>query len=106
MIGLGRASELLMLGERIDSERALEFGIANRVVPDAELDGAVAGYVKRLLEAEPGALATTKDLLGRSTEGFGATRLGHWADSLLMSRSDFRAYSAGFRGHRRPALKR
>ena len=105
MIGLGRASELLMLGERIDSERALEFGIANRVVPDGDLDSAVDGYVERLLTAEPGALATTKDLIGRSSDTFGATRLGRWADSLLMSRSEFRDYSAGFRGHRRPAAR-
>jgi enoyl-CoA hydratase/carnithine racemase len=102
MIGLGRASELLMLGERIDSERALEFGIANRVVPDPELDLAVAAYVDRLLLAEPRALATTKDLLSRSSDGFASPRLGRWADSLLMSRSDFRDYSAGFRGRRRP----
>lgn len=105
MIGLGRASELLMLGERIDSERALEYGIANRVVPDADLDGAVAGYVERLLEADPGALATTKDLLELSSESFSAGRLGRWADSLLMSRDDFRDYSAGFRGQRRPASR-
>jgi enoyl-CoA hydratase/carnithine racemase len=105
MIGLGRALELLMLGERIDSERALEFGIANRVVPDAELDAAVAVYVDRLLEAEPSALATTKDLLGRSSESLSPNRLGHWAESPLMSRDDFRVYSAGFRGHRRPATR-
>jgi enoyl-CoA hydratase/carnithine racemase len=106
VIGLGRASELLMLGERIDSETALEFGIANRVVPDARLDSTIAGYVERLLAAEPGALAMTKELLGRSSDGAASPRLARWTGSLLMTRSDFRDYSAGFRGHRRPALRR
>ena len=103
MIGLGRASELLMLGERVDSERALEFGLANRVVPDSQLDVAVAEYAARLLDSDPGALATTKGLLGRAFEASPATRLSRWADGLLMSRADFRDYSAGFRGRRRPA---
>jgi len=93
-----------MFGERIDSERALEFGIANRVVPDVELDAAVAAYADRLLATDPRALATTKDLLDRSGEGIGP-RTG-WTDSLLMSRAEFRDYSAGFRGRRRPASPR
>jgi enoyl-CoA hydratase/carnithine racemase len=105
LIGLGRATELLMFGERIDSERALEFGIANRVVPDVELDAAVAAYADRLLATDSRALATTKDLLDRSGEGFGP-RTGGWTDSLLMSRAEFRDYSAGFRGLRRPASPR
>ena len=101
MIGLGRASELLLLGERIDSEQALEYGLANRVVPDRDLEGEVAAYAERLLAADADALATTKRLLGG--DALAGPRLGGWTRSLLMSRADFRDYSAGFRGHRRPA---
>src|SRR5919204_548546 len=41
LVGLGRATELLMLGGRISSAEALGMGLANRVVPDGELDEAV-----------------------------------------------------------------
>ena len=37
LIGPARAAELAMLGETVDSARALELGIVNRIVPDAEL---------------------------------------------------------------------
>ena len=42
IVGLSRARQLLMLGERIDSEQMLEWGIAHwRVADDAVLDEAV-----------------------------------------------------------------
>ena len=43
IVGLSRARQLLMLGERIDSEQMVEWGIAHwRVADDAVLDEAVA----------------------------------------------------------------
>jgi enoyl-CoA hydratase/carnithine racemase len=43
-IGRKRAMELLLTGEMIDAATALDWGLVNRVVPVAELDGAVAHY--------------------------------------------------------------
>ena len=43
LIGPARAAELTMLGETVDAARALELGIVNRVVPDAELAGRSRG---------------------------------------------------------------
>ena len=37
--------EIMLLGERFDARRALGVGLVNRVVPAAELDGAVAAIV-------------------------------------------------------------
>src|SRR5438132_467529 len=34
VVGLGRASELLLLGDRIDADRAVQIGLATRVVDD------------------------------------------------------------------------
>ena len=39
MIGLGRATELLMLGDRIDADEALAIGLATRVVEDEVFAG-------------------------------------------------------------------
>jgi 2-(1,2-epoxy-1,2-dihydrophenyl)acetyl-CoA isomerase len=58
--GHARAFEMAFLGERIPAARALEWGLVNRVVPDAELDEAVSSVAARLCAASPGALATMK----------------------------------------------
>lgn len=47
-IGRVRASELMLLGERLPAARALEWGLINRVVPDAELADASLALAQRL----------------------------------------------------------
>ena len=37
LVGRGRASELMLLSEKVDATRCLAMGIFNRVVPDADL---------------------------------------------------------------------
>jgi enoyl-CoA hydratase/carnithine racemase len=44
-IGRKRAMQMLLTGETIDALTALDWGLVNRVVPAAELDGAVAELV-------------------------------------------------------------
>src|SRR5438270_1820223 len=50
MIGMGRATEALLLGGKISSQQALAWGLASRVVADDKLDAAVADQVARLME--------------------------------------------------------
>jgi 2-(1,2-epoxy-1,2-dihydrophenyl)acetyl-CoA isomerase len=47
-VGMARASELAMLGERLSAERALEWGLINRVVADEELPAETASLAARL----------------------------------------------------------
>src|ERR671929_806647 len=47
-VGLARASEMALLGERVPARRALEWGLINRVVPDAQLADEVAALRDRL----------------------------------------------------------
>ena len=47
-VGMARASELSMLGERLPAQRALEWGLINRVVPDASLAAETAALGARL----------------------------------------------------------
>jgi 2-(1,2-epoxy-1,2-dihydrophenyl)acetyl-CoA isomerase len=47
-VGIARASELSMLGERLGAARALEWGLINRVVPDERLQEEVDGLAARL----------------------------------------------------------
>ncbi len=62
-IGVSAARELFLTGERFDAARAAAIGLLHRVVPESELDAAVAGRVKELLQAAPGAVAAAKALI-------------------------------------------
>jgi 2-(1,2-epoxy-1,2-dihydrophenyl)acetyl-CoA isomerase len=62
LIGPARAAELTMLGETVDSVRALQLGIVNRVVPDAELAAAASDLATRLARG-PRSVGLTKRAL-------------------------------------------
>ncbi len=47
-IGIARATELAMLGERLPARTALEWGLINRVVSDGELAGAAGQLAERM----------------------------------------------------------
>jgi 2-(1,2-epoxy-1,2-dihydrophenyl)acetyl-CoA isomerase len=59
-VGMARATELAMLGERLPAERALEWGLINRVVPGPRLGDATAALAKRLAEGPTRSYAGTK----------------------------------------------
>jgi enoyl-CoA hydratase/carnithine racemase len=62
-IGHVRAYEMFALGETVPASRALEWGLANRVVPLAELDAEVIALAQRLARQPAGALIATKRLM-------------------------------------------
>jgi methylglutaconyl-CoA hydratase len=62
-VGEKNCRELFLTGERIDAQKALQFGLANQVVPADELDKAVDELVKQLSNSGPNALAMCKKLL-------------------------------------------
>jgi 2-(1,2-epoxy-1,2-dihydrophenyl)acetyl-CoA isomerase len=69
LVGPGRALELLMLGERVEAARALELGLANRVVSAAELSRESIALAKRLAEGPPLALAAIKQATRAAMSG-------------------------------------
>ena len=68
LIGWGRTRELLLLGERIDAETALRWGLVQKVVPADALDAEVEACVGALLKAGPRALRLQKTLIRRWEE--------------------------------------
>jgi enoyl-CoA hydratase/carnithine racemase len=107
IVGLGRATEILLLGGKITSREAQAWGLASRVVPDDQLDAAVAEYVVRLKEHAPWGLAMTKEMLNRaaSTDYSTAIELEAWTQTLLMKGEDFKEFHAGFTGKRKPEFR-
>jgi len=71
VIGWKRARELLYLGDTIDAQTALRYGMVNRVVPRADLDAATLGFARRLALISPEALAGTKLALNRGADAAG-----------------------------------
>jgi len=67
-VGRKKTSELLLLGERIDAREAERIGIVNRVVPDAELDGAVAEWAAKLASKSPLIMRLGKDAMYRQMD--------------------------------------
>jgi len=59
-VGVPRAFELMMLGERIPAPRAAEIGLVNKVVPDAEFDAEVARWATRIATFSPVAVRMGK----------------------------------------------
>lgn len=56
IIGEGRARELILLGEIVDAAEAFRIGLANRIVPDDQLDSAVNEFAERLAAQPPTAV--------------------------------------------------
>ena len=66
LVGLHRAKELALLGDKISAQHAADIGLVNRVVPSAELDAVVDNWARRLADGPPLALALTKRMLNDS----------------------------------------
>jgi enoyl-CoA hydratase/carnithine racemase len=101
LVGLGRATELLMLGEAVSAERAVEIGLAGQMVEDGELPGATAELARRLAAGPGFALAGTKLLLSREQDLdlAGSLELEAMTQALLMTSADhhefYRAFTEG-----------
>ena len=63
LIGDGRARELLMLGEIIDAETALRWGLVERVVPPDAFDMEIEKIIAALFAAGPQAVRLQKALM-------------------------------------------
>ena len=61
-ISAKRAFDMLVTGDVIDAETALDWGLISSVVADAELDDAVAAKVERILSKSPSAVRYGKSM--------------------------------------------
>jgi enoyl-CoA hydratase/carnithine racemase len=104
VIGLGRATELLMLGDSVDSDRALQIGLATAVVDDEALPAAARELATRLATGPALAYSTTKVLLTRELDMDlgGALELEAMTQALLMGSHDHGEYHRAWTEGRAP----
>ena len=75
LIGLARATELILLGDHVPAREAERLGLLHRVVPAPELPRAVDEVVERALAVPATSLRVNKQLLARTFDlPFGAFR--------------------------------
>ena len=66
LVGLGRAKELILTGDPVDAERAVELGLVHRVVPREDLARATQELAEKLASRAPVALRLAKAALNLS----------------------------------------
>src|SRR5215217_1485522 len=105
LVGLGRATELLVLGDKIPAEQAERIGLATQVVDDDELSDAAQALARRLADGPALAYSTTKVMLTRELDmDLGsAIEMEATTQALLMQSQDHREFYAAWREGRKPA---
>ena len=104
LVGLGRATELLMLGDKVDSARAEAIGLATQVVDDADLPATATALARRLADGPALAYSTTKVLLTREQDmDLGSSiELEAMTQALLMTSKDHHEFYAAWSAGRSP----
>ncbi len=101
------AMELLLTGERIDAERALQIGLAGRVVPHDDLMTEARALADRLCRAAPLAVRATKEMAVRGADlpRTEAIRFGETMRKVVQATEDA-AEGAAAAAERRPPVWR
>lgn len=107
IVGMHRAKELMFLGDDCDAATAERIGIANRVVPAAELDASVEELADRFRSLPTRAIALTKALLNRSFESSREQAFDDeaWCQELIVGTADSREGMAAFAERRAPDFR-
>jgi 2-(1,2-epoxy-1,2-dihydrophenyl)acetyl-CoA isomerase len=67
MVGMRRATELILLGETFDAQKAFELGLINRVVSADKLEEEAQKLAARLAKAPTAAIGLAKTAINRSS---------------------------------------
>lgn len=107
MVGVGRATELLMLGDTIDAVTADRYGLVSELVADADLDLAVDRLARRLADGPTLGYAQTKSLITRELDMSlsASMELDAMTQALLMTTADHAEFHAAFNAKRPPQWK-
>lgn len=104
LVGLGRAKELVMLGEPLTAERAYEIGIATDVVQSGEALAASIRCAERIAELAPLAVGIAKTTLNACVDVDRDTgrQLERIAQSVLRTSEDHQEGVKAFQEKRAP----
>ena len=98
MVGLAKATELLMTGDFVDANEAERIGLYNRVVPRDQLERVTREFAEKLANGPELGIAKTKEMLNRELHmSFeSALEAEAVAQALCMQTPDFKEAHAAF----------
>jgi enoyl-CoA hydratase/carnithine racemase len=107
IVGVGRATQMLMLGDKVTSEEALASGLASSVVEDDELRDATTALARRLADGPALAYGATKALIQRELDMSlsGAIEMEAMTQALLMLSHDHGEFYKAWTEGRKPDWK-
>jgi methylglutaconyl-CoA hydratase len=85
-IGVSAARELFLTASRFAAPRAREIGLVHAVVPEADLDATIDGYVRELLTSAPGAITGAKHLIAAVATGIPADLIDVTSETIARHR--------------------
>ena len=105
IVGLGCATELLLLGDTVNAQRAEQIGLVNRVVPHDDLMSAAREWAERLAQGPTLAIGMTKRMLTNELgmDLVAAIEAEAQAQALLLMGNDHRVFYEAFRAKQKPA---
>jgi enoyl-CoA hydratase/carnithine racemase len=107
IVGRGWGMEMLLMGEPIKAERALQIGLVTRIVPQAELLAEAQRMAEHLAGFAPFVPRTMKAMLhfGMEASLAGALMLEKYAQGALVQTEDKKEGISAFLGKRKPEFK-
>ncbi|HTW12104.1 MAG TPA: enoyl-CoA hydratase-related protein, partial [Solirubrobacteraceae bacterium] len=101
------ANELLLLGEQIPAQEALEIGLVNRVVAADQFEATVADWAARLAAKSPLMMRLGKDAIFRQQDMAFADALDFLRSQLTLAQAtaDMQEGAAAFFEKRDPVWK-
>ncbi|MBJ7600041.1 MAG: enoyl-CoA hydratase [Candidatus Nephthysia bennettiae] len=102
LVGRTRAKEVVLARRFLDAATAMEWGLANRVVPAADLASAVEDLAGQLLGGAPVAVQIAKQLIDAAADGAPSRVLEPLAGGLAAATADLTEGVAAFRARRSP----
>jgi enoyl-CoA hydratase/carnithine racemase len=107
LVGPGRAAEMLLTGESVAAEQALEWGLVNRVAPADKLEAVTAELVEKILACAPPAMRLQKELMvrWRNTDLASAVRIGINAFAQNYATGEAREAALAFLEKRPPRFE-
>ncbi|MFB9205988.1 enoyl-CoA hydratase-related protein [Nonomuraea spiralis] len=107
LVGRGRATELMLLGEPLDAPRALELGLVTRVVPADDLLKTAHELAVRLAAGPTAAYAATKRALAHAATHSLADSLALEADlqDACVATQDHQDATRAFLAKERPVFR-
>jgi enoyl-CoA hydratase/carnithine racemase len=106
IVGMGRASEILLFGDTLDAATAERYGLVNRIVEEDRLLETAVAWAERLASGPGLALSMTKRMINNemNMDLLSAIEAEAQAQALLMMGDDHRRFLEAFRKKEKPTF--